>query len=116
MRQKPEWKPFVFGVGYVLGEPRLEELLHQQFASNADLKARLNSMGYEVDSRKPKKTINKDRRVMVEIVGINKNGGVGSLELIDEADKPKVQDLIDQAADIQRRRKAGDPSVMGFFG
>jgi len=110
-----ERKPFIFGVGYLLGEPELEETLHQQFTSDEELAEYMKAKGFEVNFRKPKVTLDANTGVVVETVGINKAGWVGCLELIDEKDRPKLQKLIDEAAEIQRRRKLGDREVMGLF-
>jgi hypothetical protein len=47
---------------------------------------------------------------------VNKGGGVGSLDLIDEEDRPRLQHLINEAADRERRRRLGDETVTGLFG
>jgi len=109
-------RPFVFGVGFILDEPNLESLLHQQFKSDNELKNHLSSQGFEVVFSRPRVTIDNSTGVVVEAVQVNKGGGVGSLELIDQKDVPKLQNLITEAADVQRRRKLGDKTVMGLFG
>ena len=68
-----------------------------------------------MEFRQTKVTCDANTGVVVETVGVNKVGGVGSLDLIDEGDRPKFQDLIAEAADIQCRRKLGDKRVMGLF-
>ena len=109
-------KPFVFGVGYILDESELDAMLHQQFNSDEELVEYMKARGFEIDFRKPNITIDANTGVVVQSVGVSKGGGVGCLDLIDEKDRSKLQKLIDEAAEIQRRRKLGDRSVMGLFG
>ena len=111
-----ERKPFVFGVVYILDEPGLEAMLHKQFNSDEELKQYMKAQSFEVNFKKAKTILDSNTGVVVQRVGIDKGGGVGSLELIDEKDKAKLQELIDEAAEIQRRRKLGDPEVRGLFG
>ena len=111
-----ERRPFIFGVGYILDEFQLDDMLHRQFNSDEELAEYMRTQGYKVDFKDPKNVVDIGTGVVVQRVRIDKNGGVGSLELIDEKDKSKLQALIDEAADIQRRRKLNDPEVRGLFG
>ena len=111
-----ERRPFIFGVGYILGEPWLENLLHRQFSSDTELAEYMKANGFDMDFRKHKEIFDADTGVVAERVRVNKGGGVGCLELIDEKDKLKLQKLIDEAAETQHRRKLGDREVTGLFG
>lgn len=108
-------RPFVFGVGYILDEAGLDALLHQQFNSDEELREYMKAGGFEIDFNKHNITIDANTEVVVQTVGIDKGGRVGCLDLIDEKDKSKLQNLIDEAAEIQRRRKLGDEDVQGLF-
>jgi len=100
----PDRKPFVFGVGFILDESRLESLLHRQFGSDEELQKYMNSQGYRVDLKHPRVVYDANTGAVIETVGVNKGGGVGSLDLIDEEDKIKLKKLIDEAANMQLKR------------
>lgn len=111
-----ERKPFVFGVGYILDEFGLDAMLHRQFNSDEELAEYMRTQGFNINFKEVKTIIDSTTGVVVRRVSIDKGGGIGSLEIIDEKDKIKLQKLIDEAAEIQRRRKLSDPEVKGLFG
>ena len=91
-----ERRPFIFGVAYILDEPALHGLLHMQFESDEQMTAYIRSLGYEIDFDKASVMVDSGTGVVTETVVLDRNGGVGAVDLIDEGDKPKVAGLIEE--------------------